>query len=106
MRRSTAEKIELAIFYFIIFLILREWLVPVMELTNTGYFMQFVLFVGLCLLLGIFTLPFIFNWLIKLAYITWFIVSVYNDKALPTMQFLSGELKYNLDVLLAGNGFM
>lgn len=102
MRRSTAEKIELAIFYFVVFLILREWLVPVMELTNTGYFMQFVLFIGLCLILGIFILPFIINWLIKLAYITWFIVSVYKDETLTTMQFLSGELKYNLDILLAG----
>ncbi|WP_079523167.1 DUF4129 domain-containing transglutaminase family protein [Solibacillus isronensis] len=102
MRRSTAEKIELAIFYFIVFLILREWLIPVIELTNTGYFMQFVLFIGLCLILGIFSLPFIINWLIKLAYITWFIVSVYKDETLMTMQFLSEEMKYNLDILLAG----
>lgn len=102
MRRSTAEKIELAIFYFIVFLILREWLIPVIELTNTGYFMQFVLFIGLCLILGIFSLPFIINWLIKLAYITWFIVSVYKDETMTTMQFLSEELKYNLDILLAG----
>lgn len=102
MRRSAAEKIELAIFYVIIFLILREWLVPVIELTNTGYFMQFVLFIGLCLLLGIFSLPFIINWLVKLAYITWFIVTVYKDKTLTTLQFLSEELKYNLDILLAG----
>lgn len=102
MRRSAAEKIELVIFYIIIFLILREWLVPVMELTNTGYFMQFMLFIGLCLLLGIFSLPFVVNWLIKLASITWFIVSVYNDKSLTTLQFLSEEMKYNLDILLAG----
>ncbi|MER2121338.1 MAG: transglutaminaseTgpA domain-containing protein [Solibacillus sp.] len=102
MRRSTAEKIELAIFYFIVFLILREWLVPVIELTNTGYFTQFVLFIGICLVLGVFSLPFIINWLIKLTYITWFIVSVYKDEALTTMQFISGELKYNLDMLLAG----
>ncbi|WP_342574281.1 transglutaminaseTgpA domain-containing protein [Solibacillus sp. FSL K6-1781] len=102
MRRSTAEKIELAIFYFIVFLILREWLIPVMELTNTGYFTQFVLFIGICLVLGIFSLPFIVNWFIKLAYITWFVVSVYKDEALTTTQFLSEELKYNLDILLAG----
>lgn len=102
MRRSAAEKIELAIFYFIIFLILREWLVPVMELTDTGYFTQFVLFIGLCLILGIFSLPFIINWFIKLVYITWFIVSVYKDETLTTVQFLSEELKYNLDILFAG----
>ncbi|AMO87089.1 Transglutaminase-like superfamily protein [Solibacillus isronensis B3W22] len=102
MRRSTAEKIELAFFYFIVFLILREWLIPVMELTNTGYFTQFVLFIGICLVLGIFSLPFIVNWFIKLAYITWFVVSVYKDEALTTTQFLSEELKYNLDILLAG----
>lgn len=103
MKRSSSEKIELAIFYMIIFLILREWLYPIMQLTNTGYFLQFLLFIGLCLVLGIFSFPFIISWIFKIAYIIWFIVSVYSDGTLTTMQFLSQELKYNVTNLLAGD---
>lgn len=102
MRRSTSEKIEFAIFYIIIFLILREWLLPIIELTNTGYFMQFLLFMVICLVLGIFAIPFAVSWFIKLAYITWFIVSVYNAGQLTTMQFLSNEIKNNMNTILAG----
>lgn len=103
MRRSSSEKIELAIFYLIIFLILREWLLPIMQLTSTGYFLQFLLFMALCLTLGIFSLPFIISWIVKLGYISWFIVSVYNDGTLTTIQFLSQELNYNVTTLLAGD---
>lgn len=103
MKRSSSEKIELAIFYMIIFLILREWLYPIMELTNTGYFLQFLLFIALCLALGIFSFSFIISWVFKIAYILWFIVSVYSDGTLTTLQFLSQELKYNVTTLLAGD---
>ena len=102
MRRSTSEKIEFTIFYIIIFLILREWLLPIMELTSTGYFMQFLVFMGICLILGVFSLPFAVSWIIKLVYITWFIVSVYNDGQLSAMEFLSNELKNNVNTILAG----
>lgn len=103
MKRSSSEKIELAIFYMMIFLILREWLYPIMELTNTGYFLQFLLFIALCLVLGIFSFSFIISWVFKIAYILWFIVSVYSDGTLTTLQFLSQELKYNVTTLLAGD---
>ncbi|MGN7478715.1 transglutaminaseTgpA domain-containing protein [Solibacillus silvestris] len=102
MKRSSSEKIELAIYYIMIFLILREWLVPIMELTDTGYFIQFMVFMALCLTLGVFSLPLVVTWLIKIIYITWFIVNVYSDGTLTTMQFLSNELKYNISTLFAG----
>lgn len=102
MKRSTSEKIELAVFYLIIFLILREWLVPIMQLTNTGYFMQFLLFMALCLTIGVFSLPILLSWPLKILYISWFIVSVYNKGEWTGMQFLSNELRYNVDVLLKG----
>lgn len=87
MKRSTSEKIELAVFYIMIFLILREWLVPIMQLTKTGYFMQFLLFMAICLTIGVFSLPVLISWPIKLFYITWFITSVYNDGEFTTWQF-------------------
>ncbi|MCH7323991.1 transglutaminase domain-containing protein [Solibacillus sp. MA9] len=103
MKRSTSEKIELAVFYIIILLILREWLMPIVQLTNTGYFTQFLLFMAICLTIGVFSLPIILSWSLKILYITWFIVSVYNRGELTTMQFLSNELRYNIDVLITGD---
>ncbi|WP_341321623.1 transglutaminaseTgpA domain-containing protein [Solibacillus sp. FSL H8-0523] len=103
MKRSTSEKIELAVFYIIIFLILREWLVPIMQLTKTGYFMQFLLFIAICLTIGVFSLPVLLSWPIKVLYITWFITSVYNDGEFTTWQFLSNELRYNVEVILNGD---
>ena len=103
MKRSTSEKVELALFYIIILLILREWLLPIMQLTDTGYFMQFLLFMALCLIIGIFSLPIFVSWPLKLGYITWFIVSVYNDGAVTMRQFLSNELRYNVNTLLSGD---
>lgn len=103
MKRSTYELVEQFIFYLIIFLILREWLVPIMMLTNTGYFTSFLIFILICLALGLLKAPIFVSWPLKLAYITWFIVSVYSDGTLTARQFLSRELKYNVDVLMAGD---
>jgi transglutaminase-like putative cysteine protease len=103
MKKSTSEMVEQLIFYAVIFLILREWLIPIIELTDTGYLTLFMLFIALCLLLGLFKLQLYITWPIKIAYITWVSVYIYNDGALTTRQFLSDELTYNLDVLLAGD---
>ncbi|MER2039446.1 MAG: transglutaminaseTgpA domain-containing protein [Solibacillus sp.] len=103
MKKSTSEIIEQLIFYAVIFLILREWLIPIMMLTDTGYLSLFLMFIALCLLLGVFKLRVYFSWPIKIVYITWFTMFVYNDGTLTTMQFLSNELNYNLNVLLAGD---
>lgn len=102
-KRSTSEKIELSIYYMIIFLILREWLVPIMELTATGYFTQFLVFMLICLAIAVVNWPIFLSWPIKIIYIMWFTVSVYKDEYLTTWQFLANELKYNIDVSLAGD---
>ena len=51
MKRSASEIVEQLILYFMIFLILREWLMPIMTLTKTGYFSLFLIFVLICLVL-------------------------------------------------------
>lgn len=103
MKRSISEIIEQVILYFMIFLILREWFIPIMMLTNTGYFSLFLLFMLICLVIGLCRWPIFISWPIKLLYITWFIVSIYSDATLTTRQFLTNELKYNVEVLLAGD---
>ncbi len=103
MKRSISEIFEQVILFFMVFLILREWLIPIMMLTKTGYLQLFLLFMFICLVIGLCKWPIFFSWPIKLLYITWFIVSIYSDVTLTTRQFLTNELKYNMDVLLAGD---
>lgn len=86
MKKSLGNFIELAIAYVIIFLILREWLIPVMQLTNTGLVHLFLVFIGLALILSLFQVHPILSGLVKLGYITWFIVFVYSESP-----FFSGQ---------------
>ena len=80
MKRSTSDILELFIVYIIIFLMLKEWLVPITQLTGTGYGEYILLFVGLALLLNVFYLPFWLVSIIKLLYISLFIFYTYTEK--------------------------
>lgn len=69
----------MTLYYIILFLILREWLVPVVELTSTGHLELLLLFIAIAFLLNIFEVSFLISWVIKIVYISWFIVRVYTD---------------------------
>ncbi|MGE7676028.1 transglutaminase TgpA family protein [Lysinibacillus sp. NPDC094403] len=106
MKKSLGDFIELAIAYVIIFLILREWLIPVMELTNTGVFHLFLVFIGLSLALNLFQVHPLLSGLVKFGYITWFIVFIYSKSPLfsgETLPFLMHELKWNMTTILSGD---
>ncbi|MGA3602407.1 transglutaminase TgpA family protein [Lysinibacillus agricola] len=106
MNKSQGDFIELAIAYVIIFLILREWLIPVMELTNTGGLHLFLVFIGLSLTLSLFQVHPFLSGLVKFGYITWFIVFVYSDNPFlsgQTLPFLINEWKWNMSVILSGD---
>ena len=97
--------IELSLYYVILFFILREWLVPIVELTTTGHLNLLLLFIALAFVLNIFEVSIIIAWIVKFAYIAWFIVHVYSDGTLFSaegLQFLSNNVKTNVDVLLNG----
>ncbi|MEQ6357591.1 transglutaminaseTgpA domain-containing protein [Lysinibacillus sp. M3] len=106
MKKSLGNFIELAIAYVIIFLILREWLIPVMQLTNTGVFHLFLVFIGLSLVLSLFQVHPILSGLVKFGYITWFIVFVYSESPFfsgQTIPFLMHEWKWNMTAFLSGD---
>lgn len=103
VKRGTFEIVEQSLFYIIIFLILREWLVPILMLTDTGYFNLFLMFMALCLVIGLAKLPFIVSWIIKAAYILWVIVGVYNDGSISNREFLATDLRYNFAVIFSGD---
>ncbi|MFJ7738507.1 DUF4129 domain-containing transglutaminase family protein [Lysinibacillus sp. NPDC097287] len=106
MKKSFKDFIELTIAYIIIFFILREWLVPVMELTNTGLLHLFLVFIGLSLALSLFEVHPLLSGIVKLGYIAWFVVFAYSGNSVfsqETIPFLFGELKWNITAIFSGD---
>lgn len=105
MKKSFGHLLELAITYIVIFFILREWLVPVMQLTNTGLIHLFLVFIGVSLALSLFEVHPLFSGVIKLCYIIWFILFVYSSHpifSIETISFLWNELQRNLIAIFTG----
>lgn len=97
--------VEISLYYVILFFILREWLVPIVELTTTSHLNLLLLFITLAFVLNIFEASIFIAWIVKFVYIAWFIVHVYSDGTLFSstgLQFLSNDFKTNVDVLLNG----
>lgn len=106
MKKKSMHYIEMTFYYIILFFILREWLVPVVELTSTGHLALLLLFIAIAFLLNIFEAPFFISWIIKVAYIAWFIVSVYTEGTVFSgagIQFLLADIRANISLLLAGD---
>jgi signal transduction histidine kinase len=99
MNRTYLTKLEQFILFIMIFVILQEWLKPIMKLTGTGHFWLFSLFIAICLVLSLVQLPIWVSAPIKLLYIGWFIAYVHNDYQLPVGQFFIEELSSNFDAL-------
>lgn len=105
MKKTVGDYIELTIAYVIVFLILREWLIPVMELTDTALLHLFLVFIGLSLALSLFRVQPLLSGLIKLGYITWFIVFVFSKEPFlsgNTLPFLIQEWKWNMTAIFSG----
>lgn len=105
MKKPFGHFIELTIAYIIIFFILREWLIPVMELTNTGLLHLFLVFIGLSLTLSLFDVHPLLSGIVKIGYILWFIVFTYSGSPFfssEAMSFLLNEMEWNLTALFSG----
>ncbi|WP_445478517.1 DUF4129 domain-containing transglutaminase family protein [Lysinibacillus irui] len=106
MKQSLGEFIELAIAYIIVFFILREWLIPIMQLTNTGGMNLFLVFIGMSLALSLLRVHPLLSGFVKFGYITWFIVFVYSKSPVlsgETLPFLLSEWKGNMATILSGD---
>lgn len=65
--------------YILVFFLLREWLIPVVELTNTGYTEYILGFVGMALLLRLVKMPWFISAILQISYIIVFIFYVYTE---------------------------
>ncbi|MDN4494932.1 transglutaminase-like domain-containing protein [Ureibacillus aquaedulcis] len=103
MIKNSFSLIELLIYYIVIFFILREWLVPIMDLTKTGYMELILLFIALSLVISLFRIHFIASWLVKVAYILWFIVFIYDGVFVLSAEgidFLFSDFQTNIEALM------
>ncbi|MFA1740555.1 transglutaminase TgpA family protein [Lysinibacillus fusiformis] len=106
MKQTVGEFLELAVAYIIVFFILREWLIPIMQLTNTGGFHLFLVFIGLSLALSLFRVHPLLSGIIKFGYITWCIVFIYSESPVlsgESISFLLAEWKGNMAAIISGD---
>lgn len=99
MNRTYLTKSEQVFLFALVFIVLQEWLKPVMQLTGTGYFGLFSVFMALCLVLSLFELPFTVTFPVKLAYILWAINRIYNDGIYSFFGFYQHELSQNIEAI-------
>lgn len=74
----------IASLYILIFLLLAEWLSPVIALTETGHKNLFLIFIGLSLLMALLQVRWWISGTIKTFYVLWFAVYVYTDEVFFT----------------------
>ncbi|MGD2199439.1 transglutaminase TgpA family protein [Lysinibacillus fusiformis] len=106
MKQTVGEFLELAVAYIIVFFILREWLIPIMQLTNTGGFHLFLVFIGLSLALSLFRVHPLLSGIVKFGYITWCIVFIYSESPVlsgQSISFLIAEWKGNMAAIISGD---
>ncbi|GED65807.1 transglutaminase TgpA family protein [Lysinibacillus fusiformis] len=106
MKQTVGEFLELAVAYIIVFFILREWLIPIMQLTNTGGFHLFLVFIGLSLALSLFRVHPLLSGIVKFGYITWCIVFIYSESPVlsgKSISFLLTEWKGNMAAIISGD---
>ena len=65
--------------YFLLFMLLREWLKPVVQLTDTGFMQYILLFVALALVLRFFKVHWLLAAAVQLSYIAVFVFMVYTE---------------------------
>ncbi|WEA38848.1 transglutaminase TgpA family protein [Lysinibacillus fusiformis] len=106
MKQTVGEFLELAVAYIIVFFILREWLIPIMQLTNTGGFHLFLVFIGLSLALSLFRVHPFLSGIVKFGYMTWCIVFIYSESPVlsgQSISFLIAEWKGNMAAIISGD---
>lgn len=92
--------------YLIIFWMLVEWLMPIVQLTSTGHLGLFLVFIVLCLGSNIVNLNGVLSFAIKFLYIIWFLMYVYLGTkffSVDSMMKIAGDFGISVKALIAGD---
>ena len=96
----------LFILYLLSFILLREWLLPVMMLTDTSYLQLFLLFIALVFLLALARVKWWLAVPLKIIYIIWAIQYMYLDEMMLSIGhvvYIVKDLLSNIPTLVVGN---
>ncbi|MEK3936561.1 transglutaminase family protein [Sporosarcina sp. FSL W7-1349] len=99
------DKWMLILLYLLAFVLLWEWLLPVMELTSSGSLVLFLLFVALFFLMALFNIKWWLAIPVKLLYILWAVHYIFFHELFFSQQaliLLRDDFIANIVVLLKG----
>lgn len=108
MKKEKFHFIELTLYYAAVFIMLKEWLIPISELTQTGYLQLILLFAAISMVISIFKAPMLASVIIKMIYISWFTIFVYTGQLFFTQNgfnFLFNEISTNFTLIISGRIF-
>ncbi|WP_422122601.1 DUF3488 and DUF4129 domain-containing transglutaminase family protein [Planococcus sp. X10-3] len=100
------NKAFMAILYVLVFLLLAEWLTPVITLTDTGHKTLFLAFIAISIFMAFLQIHWGISAAIKIFYIMWFLIHVYTDTAIFSFEalgYILSDLGINLQALFAQN---
>lgn len=89
MKDTKLDRRVLLLYYLLAFVLLWEWLKPVMVLTDTGGLWLFLTFIALSFFLGLFSLHWVIIFPLKIMYIFFALHYAYMGSFLPTPQTMS-----------------
>lgn len=98
----------LIIFYLLAFFLLWAWLLPIAELTETGYISLFLIYIFISFLLSLYEIGWHYTVPVKIIYIFWAVHFVYLEKlffSLETMRILMGDIFSNIAIIGSGNWY-
>ena len=105
MNNKKIDKWLLALLYLLAFVLIREWLLPVMELTNTDRLSLFLFFIILSFIFALVKLPWWLSVLLKFTYILAVIHYVFLEKLLfskESLVALLNDLLSNVSIIFRG----
>ncbi|MFD1032270.1 DUF4129 domain-containing transglutaminase family protein [Metaplanococcus flavidus] len=98
------NKAFMAILYVLVFLLLAEWLTPVITLTDTGHKSLFLIFIGISIIMAFLQIHWGISAAVKTIYIMWFLIHVYTESAIFSFEalgYILSDLRINLEALFA-----
>lgn len=99
MKLKWGQLIEQLFFYAVLFLILREWLKPIIELTSMSYLNIFLWFIGISFILNILQFNVFISGAIKVVYMAAVITKIYSGHFLlqaDGLKFLAADMRANI----------
>lgn len=96
----------LALLYMLAFVLLREWLLPVIELTETGHLSLFLIFIGLAFILSLVSAKWWISLPLKVMYIFWVVHYIYFGVFLlskETIALLLSDLYPSFAIIISGD---